>query len=362
MGDQDLRVARSVLVFNLFLCCFVIGCLPLSSDSVSMSPGPGDHTITLVVDGLTRSYIVHVPSIYDSITPFPVVIMLHGGGGTAKATIWETGWTKKADKSGFLAVFPNAMSRDPSMNSNFARNPQLWNDGSNRFYTDQKVVDDSRFISALLDDLSSRFNVDKRRIFVTGFSNGASMSFLVGARLSDRIAAIAPVAGACWLDSVVLNRPIPMLYITGNADPLNLVAGGVPKLANGASDKVRGKPKPPVQESILKWVKALDCPIKQAKVSDVNHVHTETYSPGRHDTEVVYITVDELGHTWAGGRSLLPERWVGKTSDRINATDVIWNFFQKHPIPIEGEKTPMHGADAFQNSKNTTKVNLKVSN
>jgi len=283
------------------------------------------------VNGLERTYIVHVPPSYDSRTQLPLVIMLHGGGGTAKAAIWETGWTEKADKAGFLAVFPNAMARDPSSRSSFAKNPQLWNDGSNRFYPGQKAPDDIRFIAALLDDLSNRFTVDKRRIFVTGFSNGASMSFLVGAELSNRIAAIAPVAGACWFEPVMLKRPVPMLYMSGKADPLNLIEGGVPKLATGAYDRVRAKPKPPVRDSILKWAKALDCPMTPVSVSEMNGVRTETYGPGRSGAEVVYITVDGLGHTWAGGRSLLPERLVGATSDRINATNVIWEFFRKHP-------------------------------
>ena len=67
-----------------------------------------------------------------------------------------------------------------------------------------------------------------------------------------------------------------------------------------------------------------------ASVRDANGVRTETYGPGRDGGEVVYITVDDLGHTWAGGRSLLPEFMVGRTSDKIKATEVIWDFFQKH--------------------------------
>ena len=282
------------------------------------------------MDKLERTCIVHVPPSYDSKRQSPLVIMLHGGGGTARAAIWETGWTKKADQSGFLAVFPNAMARDPSRRSSFGRNPQLWNDGSDRFYPGQKATNDVRFIFALLDDLSTRFIVDRNRVYVTGFSNGASMSFLIGAHLSNRIAAIAPVAGACWIEPPLLKQPIPMLYITGNADPLNLIEGGIPKLATGAGDKVRAKPKPPVHESIWKWAKALGCPMTPLSVSSTKGVHIKTYGSCLNGSKVVYIAVDGLGHTWAGGRSILPESMVGKTSDRINATDIIWKFFQKH--------------------------------
>jgi para-nitrobenzyl esterase len=131
-----------------------------------------------------------------------------------------------------------------------------------------------------------------------------------------------------------------MCYITGTADPLNLIEGGVPRLATGASDKVRAKPKPPVRDSIRKWVKALGCPEKPRKTTEANGVRTEIYGPGRDGAEVMYVTVEGLGHTWPGGKSLLPESFVGKQSDKLKATDFVWDFFQKHSptagAPAEG--------------------------
>lgn len=314
-----------------FLVCFsVLAFNPQNAHSRDKHAEPGSHTLAIVVNGLERTYIVHVPATYKAQTPSPLVIMLHGGGGTARAASWETEWAVKAEEEGFLVVFPNAMARDPAQPSSFAGNPQLWNDGSSRFYPGQKAPDDVGFIAAMLDDLSARFALDERRVFVTGFSNGASMSFRIGAELSDRIAAIAPVAGALWFNPPTFKHPVSMCYITGTADPLNLIEGGAPKLATGASDRVRAKPKPPVRNSILKWAKALGCPAATASTSNANGVRTETYSPCPGSAEVVYIAVDGLGHTWAGGRSLLPEIMVGKTSDKIRATDVIWAFFQKH--------------------------------
>jgi polyhydroxybutyrate depolymerase len=291
----------------------------------------GTHILHFTVDKLQRSYTVHVPGNLGAKQYLPVVIMLHGGGGTANAAIEETGWKGKAEEEGFLAVFPDAMSRDPSQRSSFARNPQLWNDGSNRFYSGEEIPDDVAFIDAVIDDLITTFPVDKEQIFVTGFSNGASMCFRVGAELSERIAAIAPVAGACWLDRVVLKRPVSMYYMTGTEDPLNAIEGGVPKLLSGGSDAVRAKAKPPVRDSISKWFNALDCPVMPANISDKGGIRVETYGPGRSGAEVIYVTVEGLGHTWAGGKSLLPESWVGKTTDKIRATDSIWDFFRTHP-------------------------------
>jgi len=332
MTHRYIKNTISVLLVPLFVFFHTIECTSQEKLSQFKSPGPGHHTFTLTVGGLERNYVVHVPTSYNPRIQSPLVVMLHGGGGTARAAMWETGWAEKADKEGFLAIFPNAMSRDPAQPSSFARNPQLWNDGSDRFYPGQSAPDDVAFINAMLNDLIANFTVDARRVFFTGFSNGASMTFRVAAELSKYIAAIAPVAGACWLESLTLERPVSMCYITGTADPLNLIEGGVPKLATGGSDQVRAKPKPPVCNSILKWAKAVGCPATPASTSEANGVRTETYGPGRYGAEVVYITIEGLGHTWAGGKSLLPEFMVGKRSDKVKATDVIWEFFQKHSL------------------------------
>ena len=293
-------------------------------------PVAGTYVSQIMVDGLQCSFTVHIPRTNNGKGSLPVVIMLHGGGGTTRAANEETGWVDKAEAEGFLAVFPEAMARDPSQRSSFARNPQLWNDGSGRFYPEQKMPDDIAFINALIDHLISSFPVDEKQIFVTGFSNGASMSFRAGAELSKRVAAIAPVAGACWLGEIVLEQPVSMFYMTGTNDPLNLIEGGVPKLLSGGSDPIRSKAKPPVRDSINKWVQALACPGISSSVAETNGVKTETYGPCREGCEVIYVTVEGQGHTWAGGKSLLPESWVGKTSDKIRATDAIWDFFNQH--------------------------------
>jgi poly(3-hydroxybutyrate) depolymerase len=176
-------------IFSLLAAVLVGLCESAFNPQIARSQGktePGPHTHAVVVDDLERTYLLHVPA--SCKPPSPLVIMLHGGGGTARAASWETGWAWKAEKEGFLVAFPNALARDPGQPSSFAGNPQLWNDGSNRFYPGQKAPDDVAFIAALLDDLSARFALDRGRVFVTGFSNGASMSFLVGAELPDRIA------------------------------------------------------------------------------------------------------------------------------------------------------------------------------
>jgi polyhydroxybutyrate depolymerase len=205
----------------------------------------------------------------------------------------------------------------------------LWNDGSNRYFSGRDEPDDVGFLAAVLDELSERFAADSQRVYATGFSNGASMAFRIGAELSDRIAAIAPVAGSCWLDQIALQRPVPLCYITGSADPLNPLDGGSTKIIFGGSETIRSKPKPPVRDAIVRWAAANGCPDVATRICETDGVRTEIFGPGRHGTNVVYITVDGLGHVWPGGQSPLPESVVGKTSDKLQATDVIWEFFQQ---------------------------------
>jgi polyhydroxybutyrate depolymerase len=223
----------------------------------------------------------------------------------------ETGWTEKADECGFLAVFPEASRPNPSKPANFRHNPQTWNDGSGRFRTH---VDDVRFIGKLIEDLKARFHIDSKRIFATGFSNGASMTYRVGIELSNTVAAIAPVAGALWIENPMPQRPVPLLYITGTQDPLNPIDGGIPRLAIGGRG-LGGRSKPPVEKQIKKWARMLHCSKQPKVIHDRDGVIGINYSSCDNESEVIFYTIDGMGHTWPGGFSILPEAWVGKVSD-----------------------------------------------
>jgi polyhydroxybutyrate depolymerase len=289
---------------------------------------PGDHEISLKVGDLERRYVVHVPKGYDGKKPVPVVIMFHGGGGTAKAAMKETGWADKADQVGFLAVFPEGSAPDPSKPGNFRTNPQTWNDGSGRFHAGEKHIDDVRFTNALLNDLIARFKVDQRRVYVTGFSNGSSLVYRLGAELAPRLAAIAPVASSgLKVKEPKLSRPVPMITIQGSADPRNPLEGGEVNIFG----KVEKRPSP--RESVSQWAKLCGCPEEPKTLRDKDGVKAIAYGPGKDSAEVVFYVVEGMGHTWPGGVRLLPESLVGKTTDKLKANDVIWEFFEKHPLP-----------------------------
>ena len=139
----------------------------------------------------------------------PLVLMLHGTGGSAEFAAEETRWAAFADAHNFLVAFPDALPVDPNSPPSFLTNPKRWNDGSTRpgdpFHTD---VDDVTFIQAVIDDAIEHGPADPKRVYLTGFSNGAAMAFRFAAERPTEIAAVAPVAGYCHVSPPLLVPPV----------------------------------------------------------------------------------------------------------------------------------------------------------
>ncbi|HBE01027.1 MAG: hypothetical protein A2096_10460 [Spirochaetes bacterium GWF1_41_5] len=289
---------------------------------------PELHTLKIIVGQTTREYTIYLPSAYDGEKTLPAVLMFHGGGGQSLHAMKETGWNKKAEKEGFIAVFPQAMPPDPARPISFRNNSPIWNDGSGRFHAGKKDIDDIGFINALIDELVTRFHADAKCIFATGFSNGASMTFRAGLELSERIAAIAPVSGALWITNIQPAVCLPLCYIHGGADTMNPVHGGAPKTQGGII-MGEGKSKPPVKNHILRWAEICGIPAEPLTAVLSNGITMKHYAAGRNGSTIMQYTIEKCGHTWPGGISLLPASMVGEVTGEFIAVDVIWEFFKK---------------------------------
>jgi polyhydroxybutyrate depolymerase len=270
--------------------------------------GPGDHTRSLKMGEQERSYLVHVPKGYDPKKPTPVVLALHGAGMTGPMMAPFSGLSKKADDEGFIVVYPSGSAL-------------LWNAGSFG-----SKADDVAFIGKVLDDLGSVVPVDKKRVYACGMSNGAMMCYRLAAELSDRIAAIAPVAGTITIQESKPKRPVPVLHFHGTKDTL------VPfERPNGRFMRFKS-----VDDSIQTWVKLNECPEKPkateelSKAGDELKVTRKTYGPGKDGAEVVLVIIEDGGHTWPGQKP--PVGFMGKSAMNISANDLIWEFFKKHPL------------------------------
>lgn len=281
--------------------------------------GPGDHRRAIEIDGVERSYLVHVPPAHDANRPAPVVLVLHGAGTNARMTVDFTGMNDKADQAGFVAVYPNGTGLAGVM--------LTWNAGG---WLDRKgKPDDVAFIARVLDDLAAVVRVDLKRVYAAGMSNGGMMCYRLAAELSDRIAAIAPVAGTLALEDYQPKRPVPVIHFHGTAD--RLVPFGPPR---GGARAVPGLKS--VEETIALCAKANGCPEQPAedalpdRADDGTTVRRRVYGPGKDGSEVVLIVVEGGGHTWPGRQP--PIGLIGKSTEDISANDLIWAFFEKHPM------------------------------
>lgn len=238
----------------VILLCLILSCrssAPLESTASRSSwDGLGTRRIDLATGGYERSSLLHIPDCEAPAAGWPLVIVFHGGGGTAAGINWETSWSSEANQECFLALFPDGLARDPSRKSRFIGNPQTWNDGSERFNQD---VNDVGFISSLIKLMENNLAVDSNRIFVTGFSNGASMAYRTAAELSSQIEAAAPISGALWLDELDLESPVSLLYISGTDDPLNPISGGQPRTLLGRNETGGSAEKPPLDKQVEIW-------------------------------------------------------------------------------------------------------------
>lgn len=313
---------------------------PAGAQAPPQRLAPGAHHLKLTVAGRAREYRVYVPKGHDVSRPAPLVLMFHGGGGNSRSTMKETGWAATADAQGFVVAFPDGIRQDPSSPPRFRGNGQSWNDGSTRtsLVAVAQGVDDVAYVRALLAHLKARVAVDPRRIYATGFSNGASMTFRLGHELSDVFAAIAPVAGCDWPGQPAPTRALPLLVITGDADPLNPVAGGPVRIGRKSYGTKR-----PVQQYLDEWVAALGCATTPEVVRDAGGVRTVRYTGGKGGAEVRYVRLAGHGHHWPGGKSQLPAFLAGPHRTSLKANDEIWAFFRRFALPETPRETP--GAD-----------------
>lgn len=280
---------------------------------------------TIKASGHDWTCHVHAPAKYDAGKKWPLVLVLHGAGGSGDMYLEKCGWARKADEAGFIVAAPDGLPARLDARPSFALNPRLWNSGQLRPLSPRAQIDDIAFFRALLDELERRYAVDKRRAYVTGHSNGAGMTFRLGAEMAGKFAAIAPVASQCWVADPKPSRPIPTLFIIGNLDPLVPVKGGDSTTPWGKRNL------PPVPDSLAKWAAAIRCSTTPETVIDKGGVKTVVYHSKQHGPDMKAMYIEGQGHNWPGGESLLPKNLVGPDHPSFKATDVIWEFFSRLP-------------------------------
>jgi polyhydroxybutyrate depolymerase len=256
--------------------------------------------------GLLRSVAVHVPPSYDPTIGMPLVLDIHGFTSDAVQEQLLSGMPAKADAEGFVTMQPFGLGV-----------PRSFNAGVCCGVAAATHVDDVAFISKLIDKASEELCIDPARIYVTGMSNGGFLSHRLGCELSERIAAIAPVAGTLGISSCQPSRPMPVMAFNGTADSL-VPYEGSPSLGFMS-----------VPDAFAGWAARDGCVGSPVVTFAQGDASCQTYDDCDGGAEVTLCTIDGGGHTWPGGIAIPP---FGKTSGDISATDAMWAFFQAHSL------------------------------
>lgn len=304
------------LMLGIFLTVCLAGC-----------QGGYTKVVNLEFDGQTRSYRLHVPFGYSSNNVYPLVLLLHGGGGNARQIERTTGMSEKSDKEGFIAVYPDGTGR--------VENVYVWNSGFCCASAYEDNVDDVGFIKALINEVKSSYAIDPDRIYIAGFSNGGMMTHRLGSELSDLVAAIAPVSGAyggkflAISPSYTIPEPadnVPVIAFHGREDEVVPYEGGLPpKKVNGNSYSFAS-----VADAVKAWLSFNEnSGVAEETTSSNGNIIVKRYSDGSNNAEVVLYTIVDGLHAWPGGKWVRPR--ADKPTHDISATDIIWDFFKNHP-------------------------------
>ncbi len=276
-------------------------------------------------DGYERNYEVFVPDKYISAKKYPLVFILHGGGGTAKGLVKNTRarFNYLSNRDGFIAVYPNGIEKS-------------WNDGARDTIgvARKYKIDDVGFIEKMIDHLDQKFSIDRECVFVCGISNGGFMAQRLAYEMPDKIKGIGVVAANLSVDQAAKDypkTPVSAVFIHGTHDPLVPFDGGHVKVFRQKRGEVKS-----AEQTIETWKEINGCSQNKGKFyfQDTNKKDGCTASktiwlnPANPGIKTVSVIVENGGHTWPGAGQNLPVRLVGRTNRDFNGCDEIWDFFK----------------------------------
>lgn len=303
---------------------------PIDSNQTTFNLGPGNYEFTLEHDGLTRYYKVYVPSSYDKYTKTPVVIYLHGGGGSRKAA-YKDRVDSFSDKYGFIMIVPEGTG--PVVLGTVIGS---WNAGDWEIngkiekccgYAEENSIDDVGFLSKMIDEIKKNFNVDEKRVYSTGISNGGIMSYTLACEIADKISAVASVAPPGTPKDCSPSRNVSVMHIHGTADPCVPYNGGI----SGGCLSTEKREMQSAKKMVDIWRGLNSCLQNYQTVYSKGQASCVNYQNCKNSADVQFCTVQGMGHTYPSGNQYLSTRIIGPVSYDISF-DQIWEFFNKHPM------------------------------
>jgi polyhydroxybutyrate depolymerase len=279
-------------------------------DAADLAP-PTTVTLAVTAGGLARVVVVHAPGDASGPAgrPLPLVLNLHGSGGTAAEQEVSCGMDALADAQGFIVAYPQgAIPLGAGFAWNVPGQPLLGGQA-----VPQGAPDDAVFVAAAVAAIGRAYPVDPRRVFATGMSGGARMASQLGCDLSMLVAAVAPVAGLRFPSPCNASRPVPVVAFHGTADTVNPYDG------NGQAYWTYSVPSAEQQ-----WAAHDGCGAAPDRSQAAPSVGLTTYSGCAGGAAVSLYTIDGAGHEWPGAPG---------QSTAIDASATMWAFFAAHPFP-----------------------------
>lgn len=265
---------------------------------------PDNYTVDITVNGMERRFLLHVPPGYQPGMPTPLVFNLHGAGGSVHGQANRSHMNAKSDQAGFLLVYPQALHE-----------PATWLGP----VSGPASANDNHFFEEMIEYLGQEMSIDPARIYITGISNGGTMTNHLGCILSDKIAAIAPIAaGNAHSGGCLLEKPVSVLVMHGTDDSTIPIDG----------DAERNTPA--VQDWVEAWAESNGCDLSPSVDQDNQDFLQETWGNCAGDSLVTYYTVNGGLHEWPGS-AYGPGPYEDGLEPDLYATDVIWEFFEAHP-------------------------------
>lgn len=294
------------------------------------APAAGSTKQTITSGGAERWFWLDVPPAVSDGKPMPLVLDLHGYSEGADVHVAMSGLGKFGEGEGFVTLTPHGSGVVP-----------MWDTGLQSA--------DMDFLGDALDTVEAQVCIDTNRVYTTGLSNGAFMTSAVACRYNDRIAAVAPVAGARVITGCELSRPVPIVSFHGTDDGFVSYDGGLGEAAmnlpapDGSGKKLgdslteeqladmRGA-SASIPDTMQAWAVRNGCPKGHREQQVAEDVTRFVYDcPPLKAVELYRVTGG--GHTWPGSPvSEAAGTLIGHTTMNISADEIMWKFFQDHPL------------------------------
>lgn len=308
----------------------------------------GDRTFHLTHDQRKRKYILHLPSSISAGHPVPLVIALHGGGGNASESVKYFQFNSLADTEGFIVAYPEGTGVRMG-----GKKILSWNAGRCCGPAMDENVDDVGFLAEMIRRISKDFNIDARRIYMLGFSNGSQMAYRFACERSEMVSAVALGGTVGTFDGCRFTRPVPVFYFEGTLDPCSPPQGAeecggcLPDFFNriGIPAK-RFTYRCDSNQAFLEKLKTLNtCTDSYETTHPAKDVECRTYGQCSNGSEIISCIIDGGGHTWPGRTTYeimacqrrpngrICQEWkkaVGPLIPDFNVNTPIWNFFKAH--------------------------------